>query len=293
MEVMFSSKAQKVTVLGALVNIVLFLSKLIVGILGNSQALIADALHTASDLATDFIVFAGLIAGRRPPDANHHYGHAAIETLASLSIGAALVIVAIYIGTKAGFCIYSKEVSNPSFLALCIVGISIVVKEILYRATIKIGNADRSKMLIANAWHHRSDAFSSIAVFIGVGGSLLSPELRILDSYAALVVSFFVVKVGVDIFKESLMELILTAPKSDVLEKIRRLITDVPGVLNVHALRVRAQGGVLQMDVHVAVDGHMTVSEGHKIAVNIESALIKNLPEIKSVVVHVDPNDVI
>lgn len=290
---MHLSKAQKVTVLGSIVSIILIVSKLIAGILGNSQALIADALHSASDLGTDILVFAGLIVSRRPPDKDHHYGHAAIETLASLLIGAVLIFVAIYIGVKAAYCIYSGEVSNPGFLALCMAGFSIISKEILYRVTIKIGNAERSKMLIANAWHHRSDALSSIAVFIGVGGSLLMPELKVLDSYAALLVSFFIVKIGLTIFKESLMELTVTAPKSSVLEEIKKLITDVPGVQNVHALRVRTQGGILQMDVHVVVDSYITVKEGHKIAVNIESTLIKSLPEIGSVVVHVDPSDVL
>ena len=291
-KVMSLSKAQKVTILGSISSIILILGKLIIGVLGNSQALIADALHSASDLGTDIIVFAGLIAGRRPPDENHHYGHAAIETLASLSIGVVLIVIAIYIGARAAYCIHSREVSSPTFLALCMAGLSIILKEILYRVTIKVGNAERSKVLIANAWHHRSDALSSIAVFAGVGGSLLNPEWKMLDSYAALLVSFFVVKVGVSIFKESLMELVLTAPKAEVLEQIKKLITDVPGVLNVHALRVRSQGGILQMDAHVVVDSYMTVSDGHRIALNIESALIKSLPEIGSVVVHIDPSDV-
>ena len=292
MKVIPLSKAQKLTILGSIANITLIFGKLMAGIAGNSQALIADALHSASDLGTDIVVFAGLVVSKRPPDENHHYGHAAIETLASLLMGAVLISVAIYIGTKAAYCIYSKEVSNPSFLALCMAGFSIIVKEMLYRATVKIGNAERSKMLIANAWHHRSDALSSIAVFMGVVGSLLMPELKILDSYAAILVSFFVVKVGVTIFKESFMELVVTAPKSNILEQIKKLIADVPGVQNVHALRARTQGGILQMDVHVVVDSRMTVSEGHKIAVNIESALIKSLPKIGSVVVHIDPSDV-
>jgi cation diffusion facilitator family transporter len=287
------SKAQRITILGSIINIVLIFGKLIIGVLGSSHALIADAFHSASDLGTDIIVFAGLIVSRRPPDENHHYGHAAIESLLSLLVGIVLISVGVYIGAKAAYCIYTREVSNPSFLVLCMAGFSVIVKEMLYQSTIKIGNVERNKLLIANAWHHRSDSLSSIAVFVGVGGSLLMPELKVLDFYTALLVSFFVVKAGVSIFKESLMELIVTAPKSAVLEQIRSLITDVPGVQNVHSLRVRTLGGIHQMDVHVVVDSNKTVSEGHKIAVDIESALIKSLPEIGSIVVHVDPSDIL
>ncbi|MEJ2024643.1 MAG: cation diffusion facilitator family transporter, partial [Deltaproteobacteria bacterium] len=216
-----AKEGRTVTLVGALVNGVLIVIKFGAGILGQSQALIADAVHSLSDLVTDLIVFVGLKMGRKAPDEKHQFGHARIETLASSLVGVALIATAIFIGIKASLAIYLHTESHPTKLALIGALVSILLKEWLYHYTLRVGRRAKSRLIVANAWHHRSDSLSSVAVVLGVGGSLVHPSWHALDSYAALLVSFFILKVGLETLWDSLREFTDTAPPPEVMETIR------------------------------------------------------------------------
>ena len=280
---------KKVTIIGILVNTFLIVLKLIAGIFGSSQALIADAVHSFSDLFTDVVVLVGLKISHKPPDKTHHFGHARIETLASTIVGMALIGTALYIGISASLTIYRHTEYHPTILALFGAGVSIAFKEVLYHYTIRTGRRIKSQLIVANAWHHRSDALSSIAVFIGVAGTQINPSWHILDSFAALLVSFFIVKVGLEILRDALREFTDTAPQPEIIGKIQQCALCVNGVLDTHDLRVRTSGGLYQMEIHIVVDGQLTVLEGHEIAKAVEGCLSEDVGNFSSITIHVDP----
>jgi cation diffusion facilitator family transporter len=285
-----SAKAgRNATLLGLFVNAFLILLKFIAGIFGGSQALIADAVHSISDLFTDAVVLFGIKIGRKPPDKEHHFGHARIETLASAVVGLALIGTAVYIGIEAALNIHRHTESHPTGIALIGAGVSIALKEALYRYTVLIGRRIKSQLIVANAWHHRSDALSSVAVLLGVAGTLINPAWHILDACAALIVSFFIVKVGLDILRKTLREFTDTAPRPEIIEKLMQLSRTVEGVLDAHDLRVRISGGFYQAEIHIVVDGQLTVVEGHRIAKTVERCLAAEIDELDRVIVHVDP----
>jgi cation diffusion facilitator family transporter len=267
----------------------LILLKFLTGIFGGSQALIADAIHSISDLFTDAVVLFGIKMGRKPPDKEHHFGHARIETLASAVIGLALIVTAVYLGIESALNIYRNTEYHPTGVALIGAGMSIAVKEALYRYTVMIGRRIKSQLIVANAWHHRSDALSSVAVLLGVAGTLINPSWHILDAYAALIVSFFIVKVGLDILRKTLREFTDTAPRPEIMEKLMQLSRAVDGVMDAHDLRVRTSGGFYQAEIHIVVDGQLTVTEGHRIAKTVERSLAEEMEELDRVIVHVDP----
>ncbi len=285
-----SAKAgRSVTLVGALVNAILILLKLFAGILGHSQALIADAVHSISDLFTDVVVLLGLRVGRKAPDEEHPFGHARIETLASAIVGMALIGTALYLGIESALNIYRHTEYHPTNLALFGAGVSIALKEALYHYTVYVGRRLKNQLIIANAWHHRSDSLSSVAVFAGVMGALIKPSWHILDSFAALLVSFFIVKVGLEILKNSLREFTDTAPPPEIMKKISNCTRSVDGVKEMHDLRVRVSGGLYQMETHIVVDGNLTVTEGHRIAKEVERCLEEKVEDLDRVIVHVDP----
>ena len=285
-----SAKAgRSATLVGVLVNAFLVLFKFLAGVFGQSQALIADAVHSISDLFTDFVVLLGLRIGRKAPDEKHHFGHARIETLASFIVGLALVATALYLGIRSSWNIYRHTEYHPTWLALVGAGTSIALKEALYHYTVHIGRRIKSQLIVANAWHHRSDALSSVAVLLGVVGAHLRPSWHILDSFAALLVSFFIVKVSLEIIRNTLREFTDTAPQPEVLSKIRQCTLGVDGVNGMHDLRVRTSGGLHQMELHIVVDGGLTVTEGHRIAKAVESCLTEEIVDLDRVIVHVDP----
>jgi len=285
-----SAKAgRSVTLVGALVNAFLILFKFLAGTFGQSQALIADAVHSISDLFTDFVVLLGLRMGRKAPDEKHHFGHARIETLASAIVGLALIATALCLGIKAIWNIYHHTEYHPTWLALVGAGVSIALKEALYHYTIRIGRRIKSSAIVANAWHQRSDALSSVAVLLGVAGARIKPSWHILDSLAALLVSFFIVKVGLEILWNTFREFTDTAPQPETLNKITDCIRTVEGVIDMHDLRVRTSGGLYQMETHIVVDGQLTVAEGHRIAKAVEICLAEEIADVARVIVHVDP----
>jgi cation diffusion facilitator family transporter len=280
---------RKVTLLGLFINTFLILLKFSAGIIGDSQALIADAVHSISDLFTDAVVLLGIKIGSKPPDEEHHFGHARIETLASAMVGLALIGTAVFLGIDAALNIHQHTEYHPTGIALIGAGVSIALKEGLYRYTVLIGRRIKSQLIVANAWHHRSDALSSIAVLLGVGGTLIKPSWHILDACAALIVSFFIIKVGMDILWKTLREFTDTAPRPEILEKLMQISRAVEGVMDAHDLRVRTSGGFYQAEIHIVVDGQLTVVEGHRIAKTVERCLEQEMDELDRVIVHVDP----
>jgi cation diffusion facilitator family transporter len=285
-----SAKAGRaVTWVAVIVNVFLILVKFLFGVFGRSQALIADAVHSVSDLFTDIVVLVGLKIGRKAPDEKHHFGHARVETLASSIVAIALIATALYLGIGAAWNIYRHIEYHPTWLALAGAGVSIALKEALYHYTVHVGRRIKSPLIVANAWHQRSDAFSSVAVLLGVTGARINPSWHILDSYAALVVSFFIIKVGLGILRGTLRELTDTAPRSEILSEIRKYTLSVAGVIDMHDLRARTLGGLHQMEIHIVVDGRLPVIEGHRIAKEVESRLMKEISDLDRVIVHVDP----
>jgi cation diffusion facilitator family transporter len=280
---------RSVTLTGFWINVLLILVKFLAGWFGRSQALIADAVHSVSDLLTDGVTLLGIHVGRQEADERHPFGHARLETLASAVVGVSLIGTGVYLGVDAGIGIHGHREQAPTLLALVGAGLSIACKEFLYQYTVRIGKRIQSRLIEVNAWHHRSDALSSVAVFLGVLGATIHPGWRILDAYAALLVSFFVVKVGLDALRDSLREFTDTAPAPEVVDQIRRCISATDGVMDVHDIRVRTAGGRYQMEAHVEVRDRLTVGEGHRIAKSVESCLLEEIGDMDRVIIHVDP----
>ena len=280
---------QRVTWVGVVANAFLIVLKFLAGIFGHSQALIADAIHSVSDFFTDAVVLVGLQMGRKAPDADHHFGHARIETIASGIVGICLLAVAVFIGYDASRDIYHHTETHPTWLAIAGAALSILVKEFLYRYTILVGRSIKSPAVVANAWHHRSDALSSVAVLIGVTAAQIKSDWHILDAYAALLVSFFIVKVALEILRNTLREITDTAPKPEVIERIMKCIHGVPNVVKVHDLRARTIGGRYELSVHVVVDPNLTVIDGHNAAQEVERCLFAEIEDVGEITIHIDP----
>jgi len=282
---------RRVTLVGIAVNSLLIVIKFTAGILGRSHALIADAVHSVSDLFTDAVVLFGLKAGRKPPDTGHHFGHGRIETLATAIVGLVLIATALYLGIQATLSIYHHTESHPTWLALAGACASIILKEALYQYTVYTGRRLKNRLIMANAWHHRSDALSSVAVLLGVTGARINHSWHILDPLAALIVSFFIIKVGLEILGHTVRELSDSAPGDEILNRINECVLNVGEVISAHDLRVRTSGGAYQIEVHIEVDGRLTVVQGHRIAKEVEYCLGKELDDLDRVIVHVDPAD--
>lgn len=288
------SNPSRVTWVGLVWNLVLTSFKFLAGILGGSGAMIADAVHSVSDFATDVVVLTGLRFAGRPVDRSHDYGHGKFETLATAVIGAALVLVAAGILRSAGMkvweCMRGVQPDAPGSIALVAALVSIISKEWLYRYTVKAGRRMRSGALIANAWHHRSDALSSVGTTLGIGGAiLLGGKWRILDPIAAVVVSFFIAKAGIEILAGSLKELIESSLDDSVEDEIVKLALSVPGTSDPHNLRTRRIGREIAVDLHIRVDGGMNVSEAHGIASAIETRIRDRFGRSSFVMIHVEP----
>jgi len=275
---------------GGVVNLILSVVKVVAGVVWHSQSLVADGIHSLSDLFSDILVwFAGRHA-TQAPDQEHPYGHARYETVATLALGAFLFSVAIGIGWDAADRLFSpEELLQPEPLALIAALASILVKEWLYWWTLGYARRVRSDMLRANAWHHRSDAISSVVVLIGIGGTLAG--LQYLDAVAAFIVAVMIAKIAWDLGSDAVRELVDTGLEEEKIAEIQRTIGSVGGVRDIHMLRTRKHGGQASADVHVLVDPRVSVSEGHMISVLVEQRLKDQVDEISDVTVHIDPED--
>jgi cation diffusion facilitator family transporter len=282
--------AKRVTLIGSLFDLLLGAAKVVVGFTANSQALVADGIHSFSDLATDAMVLVAAKHGSRDADESHPYGHGRIETIATVILGIALIAVAVGIAWDATERLFHPDaLKHPGMLALAVALASVALKEWIYQFTMRVARRLRSKMLEANAWHSRSDAISSIVVFIGVGGTMLG--LEYLDAIAAVIVAFMVAKIGWDLGWHSMQELADAALEAERVQDIRDAITEIDGVRAVHMLRSRRMGQDALVDVHVLVRPWLSVSEGHMITVAVEQRLKGHFAEVADVTVHVDPED--
>ncbi len=278
----------KVTVVGALVNVFLTIIKIGFGILGQSAALIADGVHSLSDLASDMLVLIAVKLGAREADHDHPYGHRRFETIATVILGLGLVAIAFGIAWDVFERILNPErMLIPQASALGIAAISILANEWLYQYTKRVAVITRSKLLMANAWHHRSDAISSIVVLIGVAGSLLGYVWA--DAAAAILVAVMVAKIGINLVSDSIKELVDTGLPKALVEEIRSEIIAIDGVKNIHLLRTRLMGEDALVDAHIVVNSRITVSEGHMIADVVRDVLIEKFDDVQDVLVHVDP----
>jgi len=257
--------SRQVTLVSLAANLLLAVAQAIIGTIGHSQALVADAVHTLSDLITDFLVLFALFHSRKAADEQHPYGHGRIETAVTMILGIMLLLVGVGIAVQAGWRLATTQAFIvPDVSTLWVAGITLVAKEGLYQYTVRTAKRFDSDMLRANAWHHRSDAVSSLVVLIGIAGSMLG--FAYLDAVAAIVIAVMIGKVGVELAWKALQELVDTGLSQARLVEIRRLIESVSGARDLHLLRTRRIGGEALVDVHVLVDNKLSVSEGHQIS---------------------------
>lgn len=281
-------KISSITIWGIFLNVFLMAIKLISGILVKSSALIADGVHSLSDLATDFVVLIGTRLSSRPADKTHPYGHGKLETIASLIIALALFVISLGLIWSAGISIYRHEHSFPGYLVLVVAGVSVISKEILFFFTRKIARITHSTVLYANAWHHRSDSLSSVAVLLGGGASLLGWGHA--DQVAAVVVGFMIIGVSGKIFFEGLLELSEHSADRESIEKVEMVLSKEKNISSWHRLRTRKMGAELCIDVHVLVDPVLSVQESHDISMKIEEGIEKELSRPVNILVHVEPD---
>jgi len=285
-----SSRVSRVGWVGLLCNLSLAAAKAAAGILGHSQAVLADALHSLTDSVTDIAVILGVRYWTAPADEDHPHGHGRIETLITVVIGLAIGAVAIGMGTQAIRGLRHGPEVAPSGIALVVALISIAVKEILYRWTARVGREVRSPALVANAWHHRSDAISSIPAAVAVAVTLIDPEWAVVDRVGAVVVCLLILQASWRILRPALDQLIdAGAPAADR-RRIEELALKVDGVEAAHAVRTRFVGADLAVDLHVEVNGGLSVAEGHVIAVAVRRKLLEEGPNVNDAVVQIEPH---
>lgn len=278
-----------VTVVGMILNIVLAVAKAAGGLFFYSQALLADAVHSLSDLVTDLAVIFGVKYWSAPPDRQHPYGHARIETLISAFIGVALAAVAVGLVWDAVGTLRRGSEHGPAGFAFAIAVFSVVSKEVLFRWTRAKARAVHSSAMEANAWHHRSDAISSIPAAVAIALAYFFPKLSFVDPVGAIIVSFFVLYAAWTIVRPTLQELSETGVSREEQAKIYRMAASLPGVLGAHALRTRNTGGAIWADIHIIVNPDMTVREGHDLSHRVRDLLVESDLNIVDVVVHLEP----
>lgn len=284
----------RVTFVGLVVNLVLSLLKLAAGVVGRSGAMVADAVHSFSDLATDIVVIAFARISAKPRDTDHDYGHGKYETLATIIISIALGVVGagILVNSIRGIrtVIDGGLLPRPGAVALVAAVVSILVKEILYRYTVRVGRRIDSPSVVANAWHHRSDALSSLGTLLGIGCAFfLGDKWRIADPIAALIVSVFIFKIAFDLIRTGLGELLEQSLPEEVEKEILGIVAANPRVREPHNLRTRRIGAAIAIEVHVRMDGKMTVEESHELTVDIEQRLRERFGERTMIAIHVEP----
>ncbi len=286
--------AQKATWRGFIINLFLSIGKLVAGIIGHSTAMIADAVHSFSDSGTDIVVLGFVRVSERESDQNHKYGHGKFETFATLLISFALLFIGIGI-CWSGIQNIIKSLSGqllvkPSNMVLAAAFISIIIKEWLYQYTLKVGKSINNQAVIANAWHHRSDALSSIGTFLGVGGAIfLGEKWRILDPMAGMIVSFLIIHIAIKIGLPSAKELMEAALPDEIENEILLIVNKTPGVKGSHRLKTRKIGNIYAIDIHIKMDGELSLTESHDIATAVEQKLYKKFGNKTHINIHMEP----
>lgn len=284
----------KVTLVGGAVNLLLLVFKFVAGVLGHSSAMIADAVHSLSDFVTDIVVLIFVKISNIPKDKSHDYGHGKYETLALTIIGVALMVVAVSIiiegATKIAFQLNGGTLESPGILAFWAAIVSIVLKELTYRYSIIKAKKLNSKAVEANAWHHRSDALSSIGTAVGIGGAIFfGQRWAILDPIASVVVGAFIVKVAYDLLKNGIGDLMEQSLPDKVEDEIMQMVSSLPGVVEPHNLRTRRIGNHYAIELHIRMDGNISLREAHDKASEIEDLLRKQYGKETHVAIHVEP----
>lgn len=286
---------RRVTLIGSVGNFFLLAFKFVAGILGHSSAMIADAVHSLSDFVTDMIVLLFVHISSKPKDEGHDYGHGKFETLATSVIGIVLLVVGaglFWEGLRKviGFYFKGEPLESPAAIALVAALGSIVIKEFLYRLTLKTGRRRRSQAVIANAWHHRSDAFSSIGTALGIGGAiLLGPKWRVLDPLAAVIVSVFIIKVSLQLVVPAINDLLEKSLPKEIEDEILAVMSENPEVKNPHNLRTRRIGNDFAIEAHIRVDGRISVEHAHRLTREIEVKLRDKFGPDTHIALHVEP----
>lgn len=278
-----------VTLVGLIFNLVLTTTKIIIGFFGNSHSVIADGVHSLSDVSTDVVVLVGVKYWNQPPDTCHPYGHRRIESLISVLIGSMLGLVGLFLGYEAIEKFHAGLFVVPATMTFFVSIFSIISKEWLYRWTFNVAERVKSPALKANAWHHRSDSLSSIPVAFAIGMSIIDPKWAILDPVATIAVSVFIIQAAYVIVSPSIRELADAGADITVLHNIEEIVLKVDGIESVHAVRSRFHGSGLHVDLHIQVNGNLTVCEGHKISGCAKKRLIDEGPDIVDVLVHIEP----
>lgn len=293
-EMLRSKEAKQITLVGFWSNGGLTIFKLIAGYLGRSQAMLADGIHSLSDFLTDIVVLIGFKITEKPEDDDHTYGHGKYETLATLIISLMLAIVGYNILKSGLINIYGylngQGIEAPEPIALSAALLSIVVKEILFRKTLVVANRIESDAVRANAWHHRSDVFSSVGTSIGIGGAIfLGPNWTVLDPIASVVVSIFILKVAVEIFMPALNELMESALPQERMAFIKTVLDNTEDVMTYHEIRARKLGNRVAIEFHIMVNEMMNIKQAHDIATHIEEALYKEFGHDSIITIHLEP----
>jgi cation diffusion facilitator family transporter len=284
----------RVTIVGGVVNVVLLLFKFVAGILGHSAAMVADAVHSLSDFVTDIIVLAFVHISGKPQDKSHDYGHGKYETLATTLIGAALLLVAIGIlysgATKIVAWIGGEQLQAPGMLALWAALLSIVLKEGVFRYSMVKARQLKSQAVEANAWHHRSDALSSVGTAIGIGGAIFfGQRWTVLDPVASVIVGIFIIKVALELLRNGIGDLMEQSLPDAIENEILQSVEALPGLVKPHDLRTRRIGNHYAIELHILMDGDMTLREAHDKASEVEELLKSRYGEETHVAVHMEP----
>lgn len=279
---------KSITYLGMIVNVILAVIKIVVGYLAGSMALVADGIHSISDMTTDIAVLLGVHFGSKQPDEEHQYGHGRTETFAAAFIGAALIVVGAVMIYRAAIDMAAGKYSTPGFVVLFVALISVVVKEFLYRITKRIAIKSHSSALYANAWHHRSDALSSIAVVAGFIS--LKFGFKYGDQMAAVGVGLMIILVAIRIISDCLSELTERAVDSDTIEHIKNIINDNSSIHQWHKLRTRTVGREVFLDLHILVAPDLSIAAAHEIAENLEETLDEQIIRPVNITIHIEPD---
>lgn len=291
-----TAKVTLVTLIGSVVNIILTVFKILAGILGRSTAMIADGIHSLSDLLSDIVVIVFVKISAKGRDKDHDYGHGKFETFATLIISLMLIVVAANLMSggisKIRLILDGGEVSSPGMIALWAAVASIVLKEILYHYTIIQGRALNSPMMIANAWHHRSDAFSSVGSLLGIAGAIfLGDKFVILDPITGCVISIFILVMAVKMSVPAIKELLDVSLPDDVEDKIKATAKSVKGVVDLHELKTRREGPGIIMEGHLVLNSEISLKEAHDISKKVEEALRKEFGSETQISLHLEPED--
>ena len=284
------SQAQRITIIGSVIDAILGVLKIIFGMLSHSSALIADGIHSLSDLLTDFMVVWVIKYSHQEPDEEHPWGHARFETIGTVILGCILIAVAGAMAYESLLTLIRNEVIQlPEWPALVIAAISVLAKEVIFRYTLAVGKRIKSDLIIANAWHSRTDAFSSIVVFVGVAGAMAG--LAWLDAVAAIGVALIIAKVGWDLTWKSILELVDTALPEEQTQAYTEVIMEVEGILSVHSFKSRTMGSQSLLEMHLQVAPHLSASEGHYIGDKAVLQLMKKFEDIGHIIFHIDTYD--